>query len=63
MGGIGYFQNQHFRKQDARKAKVKLMKYILEKMIYSGYMKIYSKKFMVVKSSKFNIWIFKPKTT
>ena len=37
------------------------MKHIFEKMIYSGYMKITSKKFMIVKSNKFNIWIFRPK--
>jgi len=61
MGGIGYFQNQLFRKPDAKKSKVKLMKHIFEKMIYSGYMKITSKKFMIVKSNKFNIWIFRPK--
>jgi hypothetical protein len=61
MGGIGYFQNQLFRRKGAKKAKVKLMKYIFEKMFYSGYMKIISKKFMIVKSNKFNIWIFRPK--
>lgn len=60
MGGIGYFQNRLFKNPKAKKAKVKLMKYIFDKLIYSGYMKISSKKFMVVKSNKFNIWVFRP---
>lgn len=60
MGGIGFFQNRHFKNEGAKKAKVKLMKHIFNKMVYSGTMKIISKKFYIVKSTKFNIWIFKP---
>lgn len=60
MGGIGFFQNRHFKREGAKQAKVKLMKHIFDKLVYSGTMKIEGKKFFIVKSTKFNIWIFKP---
>ena len=60
MGGIGFFQNRHFKNSNAKKAKVKLMKHILDKLIYSGTMKIEGKKFFIVKSTKFNVWLFRP---
>lgn len=61
MGGIGYFENRLFEKDNARKSKVDLMKYIFDKMLYSGKMLTKGKKFMEVKSTKFNIWRFRPK--
>lgn len=60
MGAIGYYQNRHFEKINAKKAKIKLMKYVFEKFIYSGTMKFDGKKYMVVRSTKFNIWLFRP---
>lgn len=60
MGALGYFQNQLFRNDGAKQAKVKLMKYLIEKLIYSGVIQIQSKKFLIAKSTKFNIWKFKP---
>jgi len=61
LGAIGYFQNRHFKKQGAKKAKVALMKYVLDKMILSGAMHFTGKEFITAKSTRFNIWIFKPK--
>lgn len=60
MGAIGYYQNRHFEKPDAKKAKVELMKYVFDKFIYSGAMKFDGKNYMVVRSTKFNIWLFRP---
>lgn len=60
MGAIGYYQNRHFEKPDAKKAKVELMKYVFDKLIYSGTMKFDGKNYMVVRSTKFNIWLFRP---
>jgi len=60
MGGIGYFQNRHFQNPNAKKAKKRLMKHIVDKMIYSGAIKISGKKYMVARSTKFNIWLFRP---
>ena len=60
MGALGYFQNRHFKKVGANKAKVKLMKYVIDKLVYSGIIQIQSKKFLIAKSTKFNIWMFRP---
>ena len=62
MGAIGYLQNGLFRFEGANKAKVELMKYILEKIIFSGAIKIEGKKYYVARSKKFNIWLFRPNT-
>ena len=60
MGALGYFQNRHFKKEGSKQAKIDLMKYVIDKLMYSGIMQIQSKKFMIAKSTKFNIWMFKP---
>ena len=60
MGAIGYLQNALFRKPNAKKAKVALMKYIFEKITLSGAIKICGKSYYVAKSTKFNIWLFRP---
>lgn len=60
MGAIGYLQNRLFDKPNAKKAKVELMRYIFEKITLSGAIKVSGKKFYVAKSTKFNIWLFKP---
>ena len=61
LGSIGYFQNRYFEKKGAKKAKVKLMKYVLNRLILNGTILFSGKKFIVAKSTKFNIWVFKPK--
>jgi hypothetical protein len=61
MGAIGYLQNELFRLQGAKKAKVELMKYILEKIVLSGAIQLKGKKYYVARSKKFNIWLFRPK--
>lgn len=61
MGGIGFFQNGHYKNDGAKKAKVVLMKYIIDKLIYSKTILICNKKFLIARSTKFNIWLFKPK--
>lgn len=61
LGSIGYFQNRHFEKKKAKKAKVELMKYVLNKLILNGTILFSGKKFIVAKSTKFNIWVFKPR--
>ncbi|MBU0569812.1 DUF3800 domain-containing protein [Patescibacteria group bacterium] len=61
LGSIGYFQNRHFEKKGAKKAKVKLMKYVLNKLILNGTILFSGKKFIVAKSTKFNIWMFRPR--
>lgn len=61
MGAIGYFQNGLFRKEGAKKAKVRMMKYIFEKMMLSRTIFLFGKTYYTAKSTKFNIWVFKPK--
>jgi len=61
MGALGYLQNGLFRKPNAKKAKVELMKYIFEKIALSGAIKISGKSYYVAKSTKFNIWLFRPR--
>ncbi|MBP9751479.1 MAG: DUF3800 domain-containing protein [Candidatus Moranbacteria bacterium] len=61
MGGIGYFQNRLFTNPDAKKAKIELMKYIFDKLIYSGTIQTTGKRYIVARSTKFNIWVFRPK--
>ena len=60
MGGIGYFQNKHFEKEDAKEAKKRLMKHVMDKLSDSGTIKISGKKYLVARSTKFNIWLFRP---
>lgn len=60
MGALGYLQNGLFHKKDAKKAKVELMKYIFEKITLSGAVKVSGKSYYVAKSTKFNIWLFRP---
>lgn len=61
IGAIGYFQNRYFKREEAKKAKVKLMKHVFDKLIYSGTIRIVGKKFLVARSTRFNIWLFRPK--
>lgn len=61
IGAIGYFQNRYFEQSGARQSKVELMKYVFNKLIYSGTIKISGKKFLVARSTRFNIWLFRPK--
>jgi len=61
MGGIGYFQNGFYKEEKAKKAKVEIMKYIFDKIVLSGAFKFTGKSYMVVKSTKFNIWLFRPR--
>jgi hypothetical protein len=61
MGGIGYYQNGFFDKVNAKQSKVKLMKYILDKIVFAGTFQFTGKKYIIVKSTKFNIWLFRPK--
>lgn len=61
MGAIGYLQNGLFRDSKAKKAKVELMKYIFEKITLSGAIKVIGKNYYIAKSTKFNIWLFRPK--
>jgi len=61
MGGIGYYQNSFFDKPNAKQAKVILMKYILDKIVLSGSFKFTGKTYLIVKSTKFNIWLFRPR--
>lgn len=60
MGAIGYLQNGLFRNPAAKKAKVELMKYIFDKITLSGAILVEGKKYYVARSTKFNIWLFKP---
>lgn len=60
MGSLGYFQNRLFAKQNSKKAKVELMKYVLNKLIMTGTIMFSGKKFIIARSTKFNIWVFKP---
>jgi len=61
MGAIGFLQNQLFKRGNAKIAKVKLMKYVFEKITLSGAISVSGKKYYVAKSTKFNIWLFRPK--
>lgn len=61
MGALGYLQNRLFEKPEAKKGKVDLMKYIFEKIALSGAIKLSGKNYFTAKSTKFNIWLFKPK--
>jgi hypothetical protein len=60
MGALGYLQNELYRAPSAKKAKVELMKYILERIVLSGAIQIKGKKYYVARSKKFNIWLFRP---
>lgn len=62
MGAIGFLQNGLFKRENAKKAKIKMMKYVFEKMTLSGAIFVSGKSYYVAKSTKFNIWLFKPKT-
>lgn len=61
MGAIGYFQNRHFEREGASEVKTDLMKYVVDKLIYSAFVKVEGKKYLIAKSTKFNIWKFRPK--
>lgn len=61
MGSIGYFQNDFFKQENAKKAKVEIMKYVFDKIVLSGSFRFTGKTYMVVRSTKFNIWLFRPK--
>jgi len=61
MGGLGYYQNGLFHKENAKQAKVELMKYIFEKITLSGAIKFAGKNYLIAKSTKFNIWLLRPK--
>lgn len=61
MGAIGFLQNQLFKRANAKAAKIKLMKYVFEKITLSGAISVAGKKYYVAKSTKFNIWLFRPK--
>lgn len=60
MGALGYFQNRHFTKPNPKEAKIELMKYVLNKLVLSGTIMFSGKKFIIARSTKFNIWMFKP---
>lgn len=60
IGAVGYFQNRYFKQKGAKEAKVKLMKCVFDKLIYSGTIKIIGKKFLIARSTRFNIWLFRP---
>ena len=60
MGAIGFMQNKLHAKPDAKQAKKKLMKHVVDKLIYSGHIMFSGKQFLIAKSTKFNIWVFKP---
>lgn len=61
MGSVGYYQNGLYKRDEAKKAKVALMKYIFNKIVLSGAFRFTGKSYMVVKSTKLNIWLFRPK--
>ncbi len=61
IGALGYYQNRHFDNKDASKAKKELMKYVIDKLVYSGSIKFDGKNYIVTKSKQFNIWVFQPK--
>src|SRR3989344_849917 len=47
MGAIGYLQNGLFRKPNAKKSKVLLMRFILEKIVLSGAIKFSGKNYYI----------------
>ena len=65
-----YFSEERFREgfyktiqpDEEQKAKIDLMKYVLNKLILNGAIHFTGKKFIVAKSTKFNIWFFRPKS-
>ena len=59
MGALGFLQNRLFDRPEAKKAKIELMKYIVEKITLSGAIKFSGKNYYIAKSTKFNIWLFK----
>jgi hypothetical protein len=61
MGGIGFLQNELDHRENASKAKVELMKYIFDKLILSRAIQVSGKSYYVARSTKFNIWLFRPK--
>lgn len=61
MGAIGYLQNELDSRDKASKAKTELMKYIIDKLILSRAIQVSGKKYYVARSTKFNIWLFRPK--
>lgn len=61
MGALGYFQNRHFKVEGAKSAKVELMEYVFNKLVFSGAFKIEGKNYMVVRSTRLNIWLFRPR--
>lgn len=61
IGALGYFQNRYFEKKVASEAKKGLMKYVIDKLVYSGFIKFDGKNYIVTKSKQFNIWVFKAK--
>jgi len=61
MGALGYFQNRFFEIEGASPAKTEIMKHVMDKIIYSGALKYDGKQYIVVKSTRFNIWLFKPR--
>lgn len=62
LGAIGYLQNRLFQKPEANKARVRLMKYIFEKMALSGAILLSGKTYYIAKATKFNIWKFQPRS-
>lgn len=61
MGAIGFYQNRCFEVEGVNQQKVELMKYVLDKIIYSGALKFDGKNYLIVKSTRFNIWLFRPR--
>lgn len=61
MGAIGFYQNRHFEKENVSKPKKELMKYVMDHIVYSGIAKFDGKKYLVAKSTRLNIWLFRPK--
>lgn len=61
MGALGFYQNRLFERESASLAKTELMKYVMDKIIYSGALKFDGKNYLVVRSTRFNIWLFRPK--
>jgi hypothetical protein len=61
MGALGYLENRLFVRPEANKYKVELMKYIFGKIVFSGAIMVSGKSYYVARSTKFNIWHFRPK--
>lgn len=58
LGAIGYYQNRYFEKVGSSEAKSELMRYVINKLIYSGSIKFDGKNYIVTRSKQFNIWVF-----